>query len=73
MDHCCASYVVCAVNIAFHVAIVPCRDIKLNLKRNLIEVKSETKEAIFEIVGSEGETETYSVSVWKRQRQLISS
>ncbi|KAK2178927.1 hypothetical protein NP493_523g01013 [Ridgeia piscesae] len=35
------------------------RDIKLNLMRNLVEVKHETKEAVFEVLGTEGETETY--------------
>ncbi|KAI0211237.1 Sulfide:quinone oxidoreductase, mitochondrial [Lamellibrachia satsuma] len=35
------------------------RDIKLNLKRNLVEVKYETKEAVFEVLGTDGATQTY--------------
>ena len=44
------------------------RDIKLNLKRDLIEVKSATKEVVFNIIGGEGETETYTVSRWSGPR-----
>lgn len=38
------------------------RDIKLNLRRNLVEVKHEKKEAVFELLDAEGKTETYNVS-----------
>ncbi|KAK2177313.1 hypothetical protein NP493_606g03039 [Ridgeia piscesae] len=36
------------------------RDIKLNLRRNLVEVKHETREAVFEVLDAEGRTETYN-------------
>ena len=45
--------------------IVKKRDIELNFKRNLIEIRPETKEAIFEILGdstTEKKLETYEVS-----------
>lgn len=37
----------------------------MNKSRNLIEVRQDTKEAIFEIVGGEGQskTETYKVGI----------
>ena len=44
--------------------IVKERDIQLNFKRNLIEIRPETKEAIFEVLGdpqSEKKLETYEV------------
>ena len=44
--------------------IVKKRDIELNFKRNLIEIRPETKEAIFEILGdskTEKKLETYEV------------
>lgn len=34
----------------------------MNLRRNLVEVKHEKKEAIFEVLDAEGRTETYNVS-----------
>ena len=37
------------------------RDIKLNFMRNLIEVKHETREAVFEVLGTDGTVETYKV------------
>lgn len=45
-------------------SIIKKRDIQLNFKRNLIEIKPETKEAIFEVLdGSQTEKklETYQV------------
>ncbi|KAK2178928.1 hypothetical protein NP493_523g01016 [Ridgeia piscesae] len=35
------------------------RNIQLNLMRNLVEVRHETKEAVFEVLGSDGVLETY--------------
>ena len=45
--------------------IVKERDIKLNFKRNLIEIRPDTKEAIFEVLDdsqSEKKLETYQVN-----------
>jgi len=45
--------------------------------RNLVEVKHETKEAVFEVLGTEGETETYevgsgkSIGVWVAVAQRV--
>ena len=43
------------------VYIVNSRDIHLNLKRSLVEVRHETSEAVFEVLGSDGVLETYKV------------
>ena len=40
-----------------------CRNIQLNLMRNLVEVRHETKEAVFEVLGSDGVLETYKVGL----------
>ena len=39
------------------------RNIQLNLLRNLVEVRHETKEAVFEVLGSDGVLETYKVGL----------
>ena len=49
-------------------SIVKKRDIQLNFKRNLIEIRPETKEAIFQILDdrlqTENKLETYKVRLW---------
>ena len=52
-------------------SIIKKRDIQLNFKRNLIEIKPETKEAIFEVLdGSQTEKklETYQVVFCLKQQ-----
>ena len=51
-------------------SIVKKRDIQLNFKRNLIEIRPETKEAIFQILDDRPQTETkletYKVRLWNK-------
>lgn len=47
--------------------IVKHRDIQVNLRHNLIEVRADRKEAVFENLDKPGETKVIEVTVIERQ------
>ncbi len=51
--------------------IVKERDLNINLRHNLIEVRADKQEAVFENLDKPGETEVYKVAVVKLHKKHL--
>ncbi len=51
--------------------IVKQRDLNVNLRHNLIEVRADKQEAVFEILDKPGETEVFKVAIDKWHKKHL--
>lgn len=52
--------------------IVKKRDLNVNLRHNLIEVRADKQEAVFENLDKPGETEVYKVAIVQLDKNIFS-